>query len=273
MTSSRITRIGLGVSALLSALWLSGCGDLAFVQPTDNQTVRAPVTRNAATVEVPIEIDFSANTRARNVVLDGTLNITTAPAAGFTTNPGAGQKGWDRMRGQYPMTPGQHSLTASAEYLDYARNTQTISRTVQFTVVPPNLPDLWASITSNVATFNGSSPVTFDVTIHNRGTAPASNVFFTFHTNMPAGMSTLRIDSGFACRGLSGFGQALQAECSGGQIAASQTAHMTVTVRPTNPVPRGTPFTLYGYLDLPGNAILESDETNNSFTKAVLVGP
>lgn len=260
-------------SVFVPTLMLSGCGDLAIVKPTDNQIITSPASAGSTKVDVPIVIDFTASTSARNIVLDGNLNITTAPAAGFVTTPGAGQKGWDQVSGKYLIESGSHSLTASAEYLDYARTTQTISKTVQFTVVSPNLPDLWANMTSSVATFNGSSPVDFAVYIHNLGSSPANNIPFNFFTNMPAGMSALNINSGFTCRGLSGFGQALHVECSGGNIAANQSAYMTVTVKPTNILSSGTVFTLFGYLDQPIPSILESDENNNTFNKAVIVGP
>jgi hypothetical protein len=252
---------------------LSGCGDLAIVKPTVNQRVTSPASPGTTKVDVPIVVDFTASTSARNIVLDGTLNITTAPAAGFTTRPGVGQNGWDQMSGKYLIESGGHTLTASAEYLDFARTTQTVSKTVQFTVASPNLPDLFANVTSNVATFNGSSAVDFAVYIHNLGPSPANNISFSFFTNVPAGMAALSINAGFACRGLSGFGQALQVECSGGNIAGNQSAYMTVTVKPTNILPPGTPFTLYGYLDHPNPSILEFDETNNTFNKAVIVGP
>lgn len=120
---------------LIPVMMLSGCGDLAFVRPTEKQTLSGPLLPGTTTVDVPIEIDFTGSTRARNIVLDGNLNITTAPAAGFMTTPGGGQNGRDRVSGKYPMAPGAHTLTASAEYLDFARTTQTISKTVGFDVV------------------------------------------------------------------------------------------------------------------------------------------
>lgn len=256
-------------SVFAPALMLSGCGDLAIVRPTSSQVIAN--TTGAATVDVPITIDFTASTSARNIVLDQNLNITTAPAAGFVTTPGAGQRGWDQVVGKYPIAPGSHTLTASAEYLDYARATQTISKSVQFTVLPP-LPDLWANGTANPSTFNGASNVDFAVYIHNLGPAAATNFSFNFYTNLPAGMNALSINSGFVCRGLSGFGQALHVECSGGSVAANQSAYMTVQVKPTNILSPGTAFTLYGYLNNP-HLIQESDETNNSFNVAVIVGP
>ena len=80
-------------SVLITAMMLSGCsGDLAFVKPTVNQVVTSPASPGTTMVDVPIVVDFTASTSARNIVLDGTLNITTAPTAGFITTPGAGQK-------------------------------------------------------------------------------------------------------------------------------------------------------------------------------------
>jgi len=120
------------LSALIPTIMLSGCADLAFVRPTDQQTITGSFSPGTTTVDVPIEIDFTGSTSARNIVLDGNINITTAPAAGFITRPGGGQNGWDRMSGKYPMASGTHTLTASAEYLDYTRTTQTISKTLRF---------------------------------------------------------------------------------------------------------------------------------------------
>lgn len=250
---------------------LIGCADLAFVTPTHNQVVTTPVTPGTTTADVPIEIDFTGSTRARNIVLDGNLNITTAPAAGFTTTAGGGQNGWDRIRGKYPMSGGTHSLTASADFTDYTGATKSISKTVQFKVISP-LPDLEATISSSVPTFNGATGVDFDVYIHNLGPAPANNFSVEIFTNLPAGMNSLRADSGFACRGLSGFGQALHLVCSGGSIAANQAGHIAVSVRPTNILSSGTTFTLFGYLDQPPT-LDEANENNNAFTKAVIVVP
>lgn len=260
-------------TVFIPVILLGGCGNLAIVEPTDSQYVIGSSAAGSTMVEVPIVADFTASTSARNIVLDSNLNITTAPAAGFITNPGAGQNGWDQMRGKYLIESGSHTLTVSAEYLDWARTRQTLSKTVQFTVVSRNLPDLRANVTSNVETFNGSSPINFEVYIHNLGPMPANNISFSFFTNLPAGMSALNINSGFSCRGLSNFGQALHAECSGGNIVGNQSAYMTVTIKPASIIPAGTPFTLYGYLDHPNASILEFDETNNTFNKAVLVGP
>jgi len=260
-------------SIFIPAIMLGGCGDLAIVKPAENQVVTGPSAVGSTEVEVPLVIDFTGSTSARNIVLDGNLNITTAPAAGFITSPGAGQKGWDQMSGKYLIESGTHTLTASAEYQDWSNTTQSISKTVSFTVASQNLPDLQASVTSNVQTFNGSSEVEFTVYIRNLGPSPANNIHFRFFTNMPAGMSTLSVNLGFTCQGLSGFGQALEVECSGGSIAGNQSAYMTVTVKPTNILPPGTPFTLYGYLDQPNPSLLEYDETNNTFNKAVMVGP
>ena len=273
MKTMRVLKAILCFPALIPAIMLSGCGDLAIVKPADNQIIIGPSTAGSTMVDVPIVVDFTASTSARNLVLDGNINITTAPAAGFITTPGVGQKGWDQMQGKFLIESGNHSLTATAQYLDYARTTQTISKTVQFTVASLNLPDLWANVTSSATSINGSAAVDFQVFIHNLGPSPANNISFSFFTNVPAGMAAHNINAGFACHGLSGFGQALQVECSGGNIAANQSAYMTVTVKPTNILPQGTPFTLYGYLDHPSPSILESDEGNNSFNKAVIVGP
>ncbi|HEY9049997.1 MAG TPA: hypothetical protein VIQ03_00545 [Gammaproteobacteria bacterium] len=273
MKTMRTIKYVVCFSVLVPVILLGGCGNLAIVQPTDSQLVVGSSAAGSTVVEVPIVADFTASTSARNIVLDGNLNITTAPAAGFITTTGAGQNGWDQMRGKYLLESGSHTLTVSAEYLDWARTRQSLSKTVQFTVVSQNLHDLWANVTSSVETFNGSSPVDFAVYIHNRGPMPANNISFSFYTNLPAGMSALNINSGFSCRGISNFGQALHAECSGGNINGNQSAYMTVTIRPTSILPAGTPFTLYGYLDHPNASILESDETNNTFNKAVIVGP
>lgn len=257
------------VTSLLFTLLFVGCGNLAFVTPTENFVDRTTVAPGATTAEVPIQIDFTGSTSARNIVLDGNLNITTAPAAGFVTTPGAGQDGWDRVSGRYPMSGGNHTLTASAEFKNWLGQTQTITKSVQFLVVGP-LPDLQAVATSSVPTFRGTTAVDFEVRIYNLGPTAANNVTLKFFTNMPAAMSQLRTDSGFTCSGISGGAQALEVSCSGGSLAGNNAPSiLRVTVRPTNPVPVGTNFTLYGYLDSPP-AIQESNENNNSWNASVM---
>lgn len=268
MTVRIVTRAPFASVSIVTTLLLVGCADLAFVRPTNTQIDTTPVTTGTLTAEVPIQIDFTGSTRARNIMLDN-LNITTAPAAGFVTTPGAGQQGWDRVSGKFPMTGGKHTLTASAEFKNWLGQTQTISKSVEFTVAGP-LPDLLAVATSNVDTFRGSTPIDFEVRIYNMGPSAANNITLKFHTNVPAVMSQLQTNNGFVCHAVSGGPQALEVNCNGGSLAGNAPPSiLRVTVKPTNPVPVGTNFTLYGYLDSP-SIIEESNENNNLFNKGVM---
>src|SRR5207247_2517311 len=85
------------------------------------------------TVNVPITVDFTSNTGARNIILDGNNFIIGAPGA-FTTVPGGGANGWDRVQGKFPVAVGPHTLTASAEFKNWLWQMQQISQTVSFSV-------------------------------------------------------------------------------------------------------------------------------------------
>jgi|SRR5450759_773251 hypothetical protein len=251
------------LSALVPAMMLSGCGDLAFVRPTDKQAITGPVSPGATTVDVPIEIDFTGSTSARNIVLDGNLNITTAPAAGFITTPGGGQNGWDRMSGKYTMAPGNHSLTASAEYLDYTRTTQTISKTVKFATLPP---DLWPVVDANPSTANVAQNVTFSITVYNVGQSDAQNVSILFWTAVPAYFITVQPTHGFSCYMPSGYFPRFGMQCDGGVVAQQDTANISVVLS----FPSVGSKVLAVFAD-PSNTIIESDETNNDTNTTVVV--
>lgn len=165
------------------------------------------------------------------------------------------------------------SASVSSPYAD--RNPGNNSTSLTTTVTPPSThrPDLWANGTAALNPFKTWEAVRFDVFIFNSGPAPASNVTFRFFTNMPAGLSTMNINAGFACHAVSGFGQQLEVECNGGNIAAWSSAFMSVQVRLANiSPPAGTPFTLYGHLDSV-YAINELNESNNGFTLVSIVSP
>lgn len=249
---------------LIPAIILSGCaGDLAFVKPTDKQIVANSLPPGTTTVDVPIEIDFTGNTSARNIVLDSNLNITTAPAAGFNTTTGGGQQGLDRMSGKYPMTPGNHTLTASAEYLDYTRATQTISKTVQFTVAPP---DLWPLVEASPTTANIAQHVTFTITVHNLGQSNAQNVSILLHTALPAYFISVQPTAGFQCYMPNGYFPRFGMQCDGGTVARQDTATISVVLS----FPSTGSKVLAVFVD-PNNTIIESFENNNLTNATVVV--
>lgn len=251
--------------ATVVALLLSGCGDLAFVRPVTNQTFA--VASGAATVDIPIEIDFTKSTSARNIVLDGSLNITTAPTAGFITSPGSGQNGWDKMSGKYAVAPGNHRLTASAEYLDLYRNTKSISKEVSFTVLGPQ-PDLWPSVSASPGTVGVLQPVTFTVTVHNLGQSDAQNVSVLLYTAVPGHLSVngLQTTSGFSCHEPNGYYPRFGTQCDGGAIAHQDTASISVTLKFPSAGSK-----VFAVITDPNNAIAEGDESNNLTNTTVVV--
>lgn len=255
-------------SVLITALLLSGCGDLAIVRPTVNQTFN--IASGSTTVDIPIEIDFTKSTRARNVVLDGNFNITTAPNAGFITTPGAGQNGWDKMSGKYALASGIHRLTASAEYLDYSHTTQTISKEVSFTVIGPPMPqaDLWPVVSSNVSSVGIAQPVTFTITVHNMGQSDAQNVSVLFYTSVPGHLNVngLHTTSGFSCYEPNGYYPRFGMQCDGGTVAHQDTATISATLS----FPSAGSKVLAVFAD-PNNTIAESDESNNLTNVTVVV--
>jgi len=251
------------LSALIPAMLLCGCGDLAFVKPTDQQIITGPVLPGATTVVVPIEVDFTGSTSARNIVLDGNINITTAPAAGFVTTTGGGLNGWDRMSGSYALTPGSHTLTASAEYLDYTRTTQTISKTVKLTTLPP---DFWTVVTANPLTARVAQHATFNITLHNLGQSDARNVSVLFWTAVPALFIGVQPTHGFSCYMPSGYFPRFGMQCDGGAVAKQDTATIDVVLS----FPSAGNKVLAVFAD-PDNTIVESDETNNNANATVVV--
>lgn len=182
-----------------------------------------------------------------------------------------------------PAAAGSVTTSASVSSPLADRNLGNNSTSLTTTVTPPSThrPDLWANGTASPNPFKTWEAVRFDVFIYNSGPAPASNVTFRFFTNMQAGLSTLSINRGFTCHGLSGFAERLEVECTGGNIAAWDSAFMSVQVKLANITqpagtpftpPAGTPFTLFGHLDSV-YAINELNENNNCFTLVSIVSP
>lgn len=187
----------------------------------------------------------------------------------------AGGSALIRLTVRAPAAAGSVTTYASVSSPYADRNLANNNTSLTTPVGPPNTnkPDLWANGTATPNPFKAWEAVRFDVFIHNSGPAPASNVTFRFYTNLPAGLAALSVNAGFSCRGLSGFGQTLQVECSGGNIAAWSSAFMSVQVKLASSfTPAGTPFTLYGHLDST-QAIDELNENNNGFTLVSIVSP
>lgn len=261
MKTMRTIKNAVCLSASIPTMMLGGCGDLAIVRPTDQQAITGPGT---TTVDVPIEVDFTGSTSARNIVLDN-LNITTAPAAAFVTTPGAGQQGWDRMSGKYALAPGNHTLTASAEYLDYSHTTQTISKTVKFATQPP---DLWPPVAANPSTANVAQHVTFTITVHNLGKSDAQNVSVLFWTALPATFFAVQpqASSGFTCNIVGGYAPRFGMQCDGGTVAKQDTRTISVELSFSSPGSK----VLAVFAD-PSNTIIESDKANNNTNATVVV--
>lgn len=242
-------------------LVLAGCGDLAFVNPTNDQVVTGlPPGANA--VDVPIVIDFTGSTDGRDIVLDGNLDITTAPIAGFTTTTGGGQNNWDRVSGKYPMAPGMHTLKASADYQDWTFSTQTVTKTVAFNVAPP---DLWPRVTATPTRSGIAQHVTFDITLHNLGESDAQNVSVLFYTSLPAGIITLN-NAGFGCHMPNGYSPRFGMRCDGGTIPRLRTVTISVVLSFSSPGNN----TLAVFAD-PDNSIKEADESNNLDNANVMI--
>ena len=165
------------------------------------------------------------------------------------------------------------AFAVSSPFADRDLSNNNVTLTTAVGPPNPNKPDLWANGTATPNPFKAYEVVRFDVFIHNSGPAPASNVTFRFYTNLPAGLAALSVNSGFSCRGLSGFGQALEVECTGGNIAGWSSGFMSVQVKLANSfTPAGTPLTLYGHLDT-AQTNDELNENNNGFTLVSIVSP
>ena len=246
-----------------------------------------PVTMRFFCSQVPISANASAVT-VNTTLPPGVQFISPSADSGFAcaatssstvscTNGAilAGATALIRLTVRAPSAQGNitAAFAVSSPFVD--RDPTNNSATLTIAVGPPNpnKPDLWANGTATPNPFKAWEAVRFDVFIHNSGPAPASNVTFRFYTNLPAGLAALSVNSGFSCRGLSGFGQALEVECTGGNIAAWSSGFMSVQVRLANSLtPVGTPLTLYGHLDT-AQTNDELNENNNGFTLVSIVSP
>ena len=246
---------------------------------------RDPITWRFICSEVVTSADASAVSLV--VTLGAGVNLTMPSAdsgfmcAGGNTVTcsngaiGAGGTATIRLTARAPASAGSitANATVSSPFVDRDPSNNTAALSTAVGPPNPNKPDLWANGTATPNPFTAWQPVRFDVFIHNSGPAPASNVTFRVYTNLPASLASLNINSGFSCRGLSGYGQALELECSGGNIAAWSSAFMSVQVKTaSNFIPAGTPFTLYGHLDTTQTND-ELNENNNGFTLVSIVSP
>lgn len=247
--------------------------------------VRDPLSGRFVCSEMVTSADASAVSLV--VSLGAGVNLISPSAdSGFMCSGGnivtcsngsipAGGTATIRLTARAPASAGSvtASATASSPYADRDLSNNNVALTTAVGPPNPNKPDLWANGTATPNPFKAWEVVRFDVFIHNSGPAPASNVSFRFYTNLPAGLAALSVNSGFSCRGLSGFGQALEVECTGGNIAGWSSGFLSVQVKLANSLtPAGTPLTLYGYLDS-AQTNDELNENNNSFTLVSIVSP
>lgn len=245
-----------------------------------------PVTMRFVCSQVPISANASAVT-VNTTLPPGVQFISPSADSGFAcaasgssvscTNGAilAGGTALIRLTVRAPSAQGNitAAFAVSSPFADRDPGNNSASLTIA--VGPPNFnkPDLWANGTATPNPFKAWEAVRFDVFIFNSGPAPVSNMTFRFYTNLPAGLSTLSINSGFSCRGLSGYGQQLEVECTGGNIAAWSSGFMSVQVRLVNSfTPVGTALSLYGHLDT-AQTNDELDENNNGFTLVSIVSP
>lgn len=252
---------------------------------TQLRCTRDPISRRFICSDVVTSAGASAVSLA--VTLGAGVNLTMPSAdSGFMCSGGntvtcsngavaAGGTATIRLTARAPAAAGSitANATVSSPFADRDPSNNTAALTTAVGPPNPNKPDLWANGTATPNPFKAWLPVRFDVFIHNSGPAPASNMSFRVYTNLPAGLASLSINSGFSCRALSGYGQALELECSGGNIGGWSSAFMSVEVKTaSNFLSAGTPFTLYGYLDTTGTND-ELNENNNGFTLVSIVSP
>ena len=246
-----------------------------------------PLTMRFICSQVPVSANASAVT-VNTTLPPGVQFISPSADSGFAcaaaggntvscTNGAilAGGTALIRLTVRAPSAQGNitAAFAVSSPFVDRDPSNNSASLTIAVGPPNPNKPDLWANGTATPNPFKAWEAVRFDVFIHNSGPAPASNVTFRFYTNLPAGLAALSVNSGFSCRGLSGYGQALEVECTGGNIAGWSSGFMSVQVKLANNfTPAGTPFTLYGHLDT-AQTNDELNENNNGFTLVSIVSP
>lgn len=236
----------------------------------------APISANASAVTVnttlPPGVQFISPSADSGFACAATSSSSVSCTGGAIL---AGATALIRLTLRAPISQGNISaaFAVSSPFVDRDPSNNSASLTTTVGPPNPNKPDLWANGTATPNPFKAFLPVRFDVFIHNSGPAPASNMTFRFYTNLPAGLASLSINSGFSCRALSGYGQTLEVECSGGNIAGWSSAFMSVEVKTaSNFLTAGTPFTLYGHLDST-QSIDELNENNNGFTLVSIVSP
>lgn len=240
--------------------------------------------------------DSIASADAFNATMDVTLPAgfvaTGASGAGFSCSLGQtvrctrGLLGAD-VSAAITITARTPTVTASTAFTTTAvadptraipersESNNTATETVTVTAPPPPPPppppqaDLWVYEDVSPTTFVAALGATYTVSVHNAGPVAANGFQVQMHTNLPAALNSWSLGP-FACTAGGGYTQALSFQCTG-SVPAYSSATMTFQVKPTNNfTPSGTPLTLYGYVDST-YAIPESNESNNSFTKAAIV--
>ncbi|MEE1816185.1 CARDB domain-containing protein [Streptomyces sp. SP18ES09] len=202
---------------------------------TDDVTVRATV-RNAGTAAAPAS---ALNVSVEGAVA-GTAQVASLPAGSSAT---VAVPVGRRSVGSYTVSAAADPANAVAE-LDDTNNSRTAAS--KLTVGQSPGPDLMVTgITANPSAPAVGAPVSFTVSVLNRGTTavPAGTV-----TRLTAGTTTLNGPTG--------------------AVAAGQTA--TVAISGTWTATTGG-VTLTATADATGT-LAETDETNNVFSKSLVVG-
>ncbi len=147
------------------------------------------------------------------------------------------------------------AITTASNVTLYTAPTGKSVKGVAFTPVTNPVPDLAVTVT---APANGTVGTNFDYTITatNNGSVSATGVSVQF--TIPSGLNYVSTSgSGFAAAQASGV-----VTFTGGTLAGSASAVLTVTVTPTSAATYSAPIGA-AIID-PGNTIVESNETNNN---------
>ena len=161
------------------------------------------------------------------------------------------------------------------------RNESNNSASVAVTVRPPvntNLPDLFATVSSPQASFDGKTAVDFDVRIYNWGPVDAPNVTLEYRALYPSVLGTPSFtpyNGSITCPFIVGSGgDFVGVRCNSLYVPAYNSVLMKVRMIPrntaANPLPVGTNYVMFGTLD-PDSTLLELNELNNLFNGGVLV--
>lgn len=152
---------------------------------------------------------------------------------------------------------------------------------VAVTVRPPvntNLPDLFATVSTAQSTFNGRTPVDFDVRIYNLGPVDAINATLEYRAVFQSEISTPSFspsNPNIVCPFIVGNGGLFTGvRCNGLFVPANSSILMRVRMIPfwNPPLQAGTNYVMYGTLD-PDGVMQELNESNNLFNRGVLVMP